>query len=103
MRFGKSVAGSFILTVLVVLMVGQGSLWVWFLYSHSRYNARMLEESTRSTGEVLSGFAASAITESNFDGLDRYLDGLAKDENILAVKVKDRSGAVVKEKVVRIE
>src|SRR3990172_9071157 len=103
MRFGKSIAGSFILIVLVVLMVGQGALWSWFLFSHRDYTGRTRAESVKSTGGVLAELASPALLEQNYDSLDPYIKGITKDENIISVRVLDKGGNVVKEKASRIE
>jgi len=103
MRFLKSITGSLIITILIVLLIGQGVLWAWFLYSYKNYSARTLEDNIKNTSLILSDFASQAITENNFDSLDRYIEGLSKDENLLSIKVFDKNNSLIRGKNIRIE
>jgi len=103
MRKGSSIAGRFILFVLVVLVVCQGSLWAWFFLGQRASYAKMLDEKINAVGGLLPGFSAAAIAGDNSSGLDQYMDALAKDEDVLAIRVMDKNGTVLKERTVRTE
>jgi methyl-accepting chemotaxis protein len=98
-----SIAARFILFVLVVLVVCQGALWVWFLLNQKTSSAKMLDEKFSTAGDLLSGFSATAIAGDNYGALDQYMDTLARDEDVLAIRVMDKNGTVLREKTVRAE
>lgn len=103
MRFVKSIAGSFILVVLLILVLGQGGLWAWFLSSHKTQNMEMLTNKIRSMGTLIAAYSAPVLVVGDVETLDRYLDGVIRDTDIISVRISDNTGAVIKEKSSRIE
>jgi len=97
----RSLAISFMAVVLAVLLVGQGLLWLWFLKSQRSYHMELLRGKVQTVAKLLEGFSATAILSYNYSYLDQYMDALAQDMDILAVKVMDDEGHVLRDRVLR--
>lgn len=102
MRKG-SLAVRFIVIVLLVLMVGQGALWLWFVNSQKGHYSATLKDKMRTPANLLATVSASAILNSDYSNLDQYIEILTKDEDILSIKVMDKKGDVIREKLLKTE
>lgn len=98
-RKRSSIAGSFITIILLILMVGQGSLWAWFLYTQKRHNMRMLEDKVQTVARFLSDTASHAAASGSYDEIRHQAETALKDEDLLLVKISDRSGGLLAEAV----
>ncbi|MFN3395574.1 MAG: methyl-accepting chemotaxis protein [Thermodesulfovibrionales bacterium] len=98
-----SIATRFTLIVLIILMIGQGSLWIWFVNGQRDHHFRSLNEKIKSNADMLIAISASAILSNDYLSLDQYIDVFARDEDIISVKVSDRNGLIIRQKVVRQE
>lgn len=96
-----SIAVRFIAVVLLILVVGQGALWLWFAQNQKTYHAGSLREKIRTAGGLVAQFSATAMESYDFRSLDQYLDALSKDEDILSVNILDKDGKVFREKTFR--
>ncbi len=99
----KSIAVRFILVVLLILVLGQSALWFWFVNGQSAYYAESLKDKIRTTANLLTNVTTTAILSYNYSYLDQYIDVLSKDEDILSIKVTDKNGNVLRERVLKIE
>lgn len=103
-KIRHSLAVSFIAIVVIVLLVGQGGMSLWYLIGPWKGSLNDgLKEKIKIAGSVVANSAATSITTFNFDYLDLCMEGLSKDEDILSIKVTDKEGKVLKEKVIRTE
>lgn len=102
MRKG-SIAVRFITVVLLVLVVGQGALWLWFAQTQRTYYAGSLRNKIKTAAGLVGSFSMTAMESYDFRSLDQYLDALSKDEDIISVKVLDKGGKIVREKTLRAE
>lgn len=100
MRKG-SIAVRFVAVVLLILVVGQGALWLWFAQSQKTYHAESLREKIGTAGGLVAQFSETAMQSYDFRSLDQYLDALSKDEDILSVTILDKDGKVFREKTFR--
>lgn len=83
----KTIATGFIVAVLIVLIVGQGSLWIWFLFTQRTHNQKMLDEKIQMAGKMLAGFAAEHIDEGSRHDLSRYVKDVVGIDDIAAIKI----------------
>ncbi len=97
MKFKKSIASGFLLIVLIVLMVGQGSLWTWFLLTHKKHNMEVLRDKVSGIAALIAGSSAEAIENYDFGALDRSLEWAIKDSDVISVRVTDSKGNIVRE------
>lgn len=98
-----SIATRFTFVVLLILMIGQGLLWVWFVDSERDLYLESLREKIRSNANMLVAISASAILSNDYISLDQYIEAVARDEDIISIKVSNRKGEVLREKTVRQE
>ena len=100
MRKG-SIAVRFIFIVLLILVVGQGALWLWFAQSQRTYHAESLRNKIKAAAGLVGTLSATAMESYDFRSLDQYLDALSKDDDIISVKILDREGKVFRDKTFR--
>ncbi len=100
MRKG-SIAVRFIIVVLLVLVVGQGAMCLWFAQSQKTYFAESLRNKIRTAAGLVASFSATAMESYDFRSLDQYLDALSKDEDIISVRILDKEGKVFRDKAFR--
>ncbi len=98
-----SIAVRFTFIVLLILIFGQGLLWLWFVDSQRELYFDSLKEKIRSNGEILATISASAIVSNDYTGLDQIMDSIAKDEDIISIRVVDKKGSVLRQKTIRNE
>lgn len=99
----RSLANSFTFIVLLIFIVGQGSLWTWFLLNQKGHTAAMLKDKIKSIGSLLTEPSSDAISNSSYESLDRYLDGIMKETDIISVHITDKRGNVIREKTSAVE
>lgn len=99
-----SLAFNFIAVIVPLLLIVQGGLSLWYLIGPWKGSLNDgLREKIKITSSVVANAAADSITTLNFDYLDRCIEGLSRDEDMLSIKVTDKDGKVLKEKVMRTE
>lgn len=98
-----SIAIRFIAVVLLILVVGQGILWMWFIRGQKTYYAKTAEDKIRTVSNLLANFSVTAILSYNYTSLDQYIEALARDEEIIAIKVLDKKGNVLRERILKVE
>ena len=99
----RSIAFSLTIVVLLIFIVGQGSVWTWFLFTQRDYNNDVMYEKMVVTARVISAAASQHIARSDWDGLNSLLDGAFVGGDVLYVKVFDRDGNIVAEKTYSIQ
>ncbi len=88
---------NFTIIILLILVAGQGLLYVWFAsYQRANY-AHTLRDKMKTVAKLLAGSSADALKSGDYGYLDGYLKVLAADEDIIAVRIRDRNGKVVRE------
>lgn len=103
-KIRQSLAFSFITIVVVILLVGQGGLSLWYLlgpWKGSLHDA--LKDKIKMAASLLTNTAATCIMTSDFEQLNLYIEDLSKDEDILSIKITDKDGKIIKEKIARTE
>ncbi len=98
-----SIATRFTFIVLLILMIGQGLLWIWFVSGQRNLHFESLKDKIRSNADVLVTVASSAILANDYVSLDQYIDAIARDEDIISIKITDRKGVILRQKAVRQE
>lgn len=98
-----SIAGRFIFVVLLILVVGQGSLWLWFAMNQKTQYASGLQDKVKTIAGLLANFSASAILSYNYTYLDQYIEALSEDDDIISVKVLDKKGNVLRTRAFKTE
>ena len=98
-----SIAIRFIIVVLLILVVGQGALWLWFAQTQSEYYAESLRDKIQTAAGLLANFSTAAMASRDYTYLDQYLDALSKDGDIISVKILDKQGSVLRQKTFRLE
>lgn len=96
-----SIATRFTLIVLLILIVGQGALWIWFVNSQRDLHLESLKEKIKSDADMLAAVSASAILSRDYTSLDRYIDAIARDEDIISIKISDRKGVMLRQRIAR--
>ncbi|HYA26708.1 MAG TPA: hypothetical protein VEE82_01795, partial [Thermodesulfovibrionales bacterium] len=87
--------------ILLILVVGQGLLYVWFAnYQKVRY-AQALKSKIETVASFLISSSIPAMRSKNYAYLDQYLDVLSKEEDIISVKITDENGRPLKERTLR--
>jgi methyl-accepting chemotaxis protein len=94
-RAQKSIAVSFILVVLLIITIGQGAAWVWFLFSEKKDNQEAMERKARMVAEFITELSDPSMSKQNFRVLGRYADRIMKDEDIIALKVLDTEDNII--------
>ncbi|MDA8168776.1 MAG: methyl-accepting chemotaxis protein [Nitrospiraceae bacterium] len=97
----RSLSRSFILIVLMILIIGQGLLWVWFLQGQKKHYEKLLDEKIRLTALLLGSVSNAAITGNNYGYLENYIDALSTDNDILSVTITGRDGGIIRQKSFR--
>jgi methyl-accepting chemotaxis protein len=98
-----SIAVRFITVVLLILVVGQGGMYLWFAQSQRTYHAESLRNKIKTAAGLVANFSATAMESYDFRSLDQYLDALSKDEDIISVRILDKEGKVFREKTFRTD
>jgi len=103
-KIRHSLAISFITIVVVILLIGQGGLSLWYLlgpWKGSLHDG--LKDKIKMAASLLASTTATCMTTSDFGRLDLYIEDLSKDEDILSIKITDKEAKVIKEKIARTE
>lgn len=99
----SSLAINFVVIVLAMLIIGQGLLWIWFLSSFKERTGLGLVEKSQNSAYLLASFTAKAVADNDFSDFDRQIEAALRDEDIISIKIYDKTGKVLKEKVSRSE
>lgn len=103
-KIRHSLALSFIAIVVIILLIGQGGVSLWYLLEPCKGSINDgLKDKIKMAGSMLANSTATSIAASNFDYLDSCIEGLSNDEDILSIKIADKEGKVIKEKITRAE
>lgn len=98
MKIGnRSLASRFTFIVIVILLIGQSTLWFWFLLGQRKHHITMHRTMVKSTAELLIDLSLYAVKTDDFDTLNRNLKVAVKDKDIMSVKFLNDKGIVVVE------
>jgi methyl-accepting chemotaxis protein len=98
MKTKRTIALSLTVVVLFIFTVGQGSVWVWFLFTQKWHNQGLLENKMRFAANFVADSSREALIGDDAQALERYLGGISANEDVLSVKILDKYGTVVAEK-----
>lgn len=93
----QTIASSFIVIVLIILVIGQGSLWIWFLFTQKSHNQRILDDKVKTAANLLTDVSAAAMMYRDYKSLGHYVEDVLKDEDVLSVKVMDNEKKILVE------
>lgn len=96
-----SIAARFTFVVLLILIIGQGSLWIWFVNGQRDLHIELTKERIKSNADILITMSAPLILNSDYITLDQYMDAIAKDEDIISIKVTDKKGNILRQRIIR--
>jgi methyl-accepting chemotaxis protein len=85
-----SLAQKFTIILLIILFIGQGIAFFFFILSLRSSMLDSLYEKMKNTGSLLAGISTEPILANNTALLDAYLDEIIKDQDIFSVKIFDR-------------
>jgi len=91
------------MVVLIIFTVGQGSVWVWFLFSQKRHNENILKERVTTAATLVAESYNKGRAAGETDGFDRYLDSLTMVDSIISAKIMTSDGNVVAGKTFKEE
>ena len=103
MIFRKSITAKFISAVFVVLLAGQLFGTLLFMFNMRQSLSHSLDERIRSISAIAAGFSTGPILSSEYSQIDSSIEGIARDEEIIAVRILDSNGNVVREKITAVE
>ncbi len=103
MKRKNTLVMSFSVIILLILVVGQGLLYLWFAHYQKVRYARALKGKIETVVGLFTSSSVPALQSNNYAYLDQYLEVLSKDEDILSVKITDEKGRVLKERTMRTE
>lgn len=90
----RSIAFEFMIIILVVLLVGQGVLGVWFLLYQKESIRKTHEIKARMEAQFLSEYASGFIAGESRESLDRFIVKLKKDQDIIAFLIRKSDGQI---------
>jgi methyl-accepting chemotaxis protein len=93
----SSLALRFILVVLLILMIGQGLLWMWFMYVQRGRYEDMIRNKIVTLSALLADVSANAIATYDYTQIDDYIKTIGVDEDILSIRLMDNDGKVLRE------
>jgi methyl-accepting chemotaxis protein len=94
-RVGKSLAFNFIFAVLVIFAIGQGTAWIWFLFTQKSHNYGMVTSKVETITKFLSDVSSPAIMDGDYTDLTRYCKTVLEDKDITYIKVTDARNNIV--------
>jgi methyl-accepting chemotaxis protein len=98
MKKNISLATKFTLTLLIILFIGQGIAFFFFIMSMRGSLLDSLDEKTKNSGNLLSGISIKPIMDKDDSLIDEYLKEIIKDQDILSIKVFDQDQNLLGEK-----
>ncbi|MEK7308322.1 MAG: methyl-accepting chemotaxis protein, partial [Nitrospirota bacterium] len=98
MKSIKSLAVKFIVTLLIILFIGQGLGLVIFILSIRDHLVDSLNEKMRGTGSLLSEITAEPISQNNGMLLNSLLTVSFKDEDFISIAVFDKNNELLDER-----
>lgn len=95
----NSMTVRFLLPLFIVLLIGQ-SLCAMVLISYLRSDlSKSLEKRMNRTATILAGVSSAPLVSSDYVPLDFFLEELLRDDDIVALRIIDRAGQVVRERM----
>lgn len=91
-----SIATRFVFIVLLILAVGQGVLWMWFIFGQKEHNRAMMKNKVQASVNLLVDISEKALLDGGFTALDPYVESVLRDEDMLSVRFLDKDGSVIK-------
>ncbi len=88
-RLRHNIAASFIVIVLFILVAGQGSLWVWFLFTQKEQARATLLDKVDMAGTVVAEQTLNSLETKQPGYLKKILERIADDEDIISIRVRD--------------
>ena len=92
MTIEKSLSTRFIYRILIILFVGQSLIWAWSFYREKTTLEDSLNNVLSLSGGIISNIAATALVSSDHTYLERIIDDILKNEDIISVEILDADG-----------
>ncbi|MEJ2313364.1 MAG: methyl-accepting chemotaxis protein [Nitrospirota bacterium] len=99
MAIKRTVTRSLAAAVLIMFIVGQGSVLAWFLFYQRDQHEKLLTQKMSSLAQYLAREARDPLAGGDVAGLENLLGGLSLFDGVVSAGVVDDQGAVVAEKV----
>jgi methyl-accepting chemotaxis protein len=97
MTLRKSMTAKFLATLFVILLIGQSlGAVILILYSRSALSDS-LESRMKRAAAIVADVSSGPLTSFDYTPIDTYLGEIMKDDDIVAVRILDAGGKVVKE------
>ena len=90
-KTGNSLAVSLTVTVVLIFIVEQGSLWVWFLFTQKDVHVKHLMDKVHSISGIVLDVSVDSMKSSDFRQVQSYIDRLVQDDDIVSIKVLDKA------------
>ncbi len=98
MTIKRTIALSLTVVVLIIFTAGQGSVWVWFLFSQKEHNQQLLEDEMKSIAGLLAQDALGALMAEDPQAEDSGMRTTSVNDEVLSLRVISSDGTVVSEK-----
>jgi methyl-accepting chemotaxis protein len=83
--------------------MGQGILWLWFVNSQKEHHSATARDKVKTLASLLANYSTAAILSHNYGYLDQYMEVLSSDGDIISVKILDKNGNILREKIMKSE
>lgn len=93
LRLRNTIVTKFTVTILLILVVGQGILYTWLLLYQKSYLEKRLRDEVIATGRNISGLIITMVHEPQ--KLDMLLETLVRSGIILSIKVTDSESKTI--------
>jgi methyl-accepting chemotaxis protein len=104
MTIKRTIALSLTIVVLVIFTVGQGSVWLWFLFSQKSHNQSLLLNKMETAANIVAQTYRQVIVSGGTEEeLQQYLGSMSVVEDVLSVRVRDNENMVIAERNIRKE
>lgn len=90
-----TLASRFIFIVLMFMMIGQGILWLWFLYYQKQNALKTQQEKISLVSKFVADSAMHAMDSGVYKELDKSILAVMADKDIISIRVLDGEGKVV--------
>ncbi len=103
MIFNKSITAKFLAALFAILLIGQslGAVIMIFYTRSSLFDS--LENRIRRESSIAAGVSAGPLQSFDYTLIETYLLEIMKDEDIMAVRVLDSAGKVIRESVKKLD
>lgn len=92
MAIKRTIALSLTIVVLVIFTAGQGSVWVWFLFSQKSHNRDLLEDRMRTSAELMAHVTEDMVAAGEVESVQKLLGAFSAADDVLSARIIDSRG-----------